>query len=214
MSHIYTSTTAALKQVDAILISTSKHCREMIKEAKGARIPSTRASEFDPDDHLAASYASSTTARLQHQSRELFFINRTLRLELDLIRNALSSTWIDMCRPIAHFVDRDPSGIAWSDSSLDAAGGYSISMKFWWYIEWPQEIKQFTLCFVKNNADNTLISILMSWSIPASSLTTYFYHLNPNPTDPYPSVLLYADNTTAESWAIKACKRSFLGREH
>ena len=154
MSHIYTSTTAALKQADAILISTSKDYREMMKEAKRACLPSTRASKFDP-----ASYASSKTARLQHQSRELFFINRTLHLELDLIHNALSSTWIDMCRPIAHFVDRDPSGIAWSDSSLDAAGGYSISMKFWWYIEWPQEIKQFTICFVKNNADNTLILI-------------------------------------------------------
>jgi hypothetical protein len=214
MSHIYTSTTAALKQVDATLISTSKHYREMLKEAKRARIPSTRASKFDPD-RLAASYASSTTARLQHQSRELFFINRTLRLELDLIRKALSSPWIDMCRPIAHLVDRDPSGIAWSDSSLDAAGGYSINMKFWWYIEWPQEIKQFTLRFVKNNADNTLISInVLEYAglIINYVAATYFYHLDPNPTDPYPSVLLYADNTTAESWAIKACKRSFLGR--
>lgn len=212
MSHIYTSTTAALKQADAILISTSKDYREMMKEAKRACLPSTRASKFDP-----ASYASSKTARLQHQSRELFFINRTLHLELDLIHNALSSTWIDMCRPIAHFVDRDPSGIAWSDSSLDAAGGYSISMKFWWYIEWPQEIKQFTICFVKNNADNTLILISINVLEYAGLIinyvaATYFYHLNPDPADPYPSVLLYADNTTAESWAIKACKRSFLGR--
>lgn len=213
MSHVYTSTTAALKQADAKLVNTNKQYRDMLKIAKRVRNPPSEG-KLDPDN-LAATYARSTTSRLQHQSRDKFIINRTLRIELDLIRSALSSDWIDMSRPIAHLVDRDPSGTGWSDSSLDAAGGYSIDMQFWWYIEWPSEVRKSTLRFVKNNEDNTLISInVLEYAglIINYVAATHFYLQDADPADPYPSVLLYADNTTAESWAIKACKKSFLGR--
>lgn len=40
----------------------------------------------------------------------------------------------------------------------------------------------------------------------------YLVHRAPNTSDPYPVVLLKADNRTAESWTIKACKRSLIGR--
>ena len=35
---------------------------------------------------------------------------------------------------------------------------------------------------------------------------------NEDHLDPCPSVLLFADNTAAESWAIKGCKSSAVGR--
>ena len=58
---------------------------------------------------LEASYAASTTATMVHKSHQRFFINRTLRAELRLVESALSSPWINMSRPIAHFVKRDPA---------------------------------------------------------------------------------------------------------
>ena len=121
-----------------------------------------------------------------------------------------------MSRPISHFVPRDPSGTGYADSCLRAAGGFSIDMGFWWYIEWPEKIQKATLRFVKNNKDGKLISInVLEYAalIINYVAATLHFQENKDPSDPYPSVLLYADNTTAEAWAIKASKVSFIGRE-
>jgi hypothetical protein len=214
LSHIYTSITAALKQSESHLVSTNKDFRQMLNKLKQHTFSGRQGSPL-ARDALEASYAASTTASMVHHSHRRFFINRTLRAELQLVESALSSPWIDMSRPIAHFVQRDPSGIAWSDSSLDAAGGYSVDMKFWWYIQWPEEVRQRTLRFVKNNSTNTLISInvLEYAALIINYVASTHYFLNhKDPEDPYPSVLLYADNTTAESWLRKSCKNSFVGR--
>ena len=40
----------------------------------------------------------------------------------------------------------------------------------------------------------------------------HFYHINPDPSDPFPMVLFYADNTASESWMEKACNSSLIGR--
>ena len=117
--------------------------------------------------------------------------------------------------PIGHFVPRDPSGIGWSDSCLDAAGGFSINMGFWWYIEWDDSVKKQTLRFIKNNKNNNLISInvLEYAALIINYVASTHYHLhNKDDSGPFPTVLLYADNTTAEAWAIKACKHSLIGR--
>ena len=82
-----------------------------------------------------------------------------MRAETNLIFHALSSPWIDMWRPLGHLIKRTPSGIGYSDSCLHAAGGYSLDMGFWWYIEWPESIKSQTLKFIFNDADGKLISI-------------------------------------------------------
>ena len=64
-----------------------------------------------------------------------------------------------MWRPIGHLITRSPSATGWSDSCLHAAGGYSLNMGFWWYMEWPQNIQQSTLKFIFNNKDGKLVSI-------------------------------------------------------
>lgn len=172
--------------------------------------------ESQERDKRHMTFAQSTTARMIHRTRLLFRINRTLRAELQLIRRALTADWVDMWRPIAHMVPRDPSGVGYSDSCLHAAGGFSFDMKFWWYYEWPQEVQKHTLRFVKNNECNGLTSInVLEYAaliINYVAAFHFFAHREPRRDDPSPVVLLYADNTTAEAWIEKACKRSFLGR--
>jgi len=88
-------------------------------------------------------------------------------------------------------------------------------MKFWWYIEWPDEIKDRTLIYVRNNKDGTLISInvLEYAAIIVNYAAAYhFFREHPDPSDPFPMVLLYADNTASESWMEKACNSSLIGR--
>jgi len=39
-----------------------------------------------------------------------------------------------------------------------------------------------------------------------------YYRLHPDPSNPFPVALIWIDNVSAESWCIKGCKKSFLGR--
>jgi hypothetical protein len=45
------------------------------------------------------------------------------------------------------------------DSSLDGAGGFSIVLRFWWHLSFPDEVIQHTLRFKSDSVDATLISI-------------------------------------------------------
>lgn len=71
----------------------------------------------------------------------------------------MASRDISKKRPIAHLIPREYNASADSDSSLKAAGGFSTTMKFWWYLEWPQEVQNRTLLKLKDNKKGMLISI-------------------------------------------------------
>ena len=114
--------------------------------------------------------------------------------------------------------------MAWArtDSCLRAAGGYCPALNFWWYIEWPQAIRLRTLLHVKNNANNTLISINILEYV-ALLVTFLLVHKaivsgDSLTSDPHPHVLVEGDNTAAESWSKKGAKHSpcsrALGRLH
>jgi hypothetical protein len=108
--------------------------------------------------------------------------------------------------------------MAWAlcDSSLDAAGGYCEKLSFWWYIEWPAEIRQRTLRYIRNGKDGRLIDInVLEY---ASILITYLIccHLISErgmlAEDPHPTVLISGDNSCSESWSTKGAKHSRVGR--
>lgn len=236
MAHLYTSVAAALKISVSHLLETSWDFRMMMKFLKGRAYELQHANTNDCDSphnsqdipHVSANsfqqsktnreitFAQSITAKAIHRSRLPIEFNTTLRHELRLIERALRDPTIKKRRPISHAIPRDPSGTGWSDSSLLAAGGYSVDMQFWWYIEWPEEVQRHTLRYIKNNKDGNLISInVLEYAgviINYIASTYFFRECKNDPSDPYPTVLLYADNTTAEAWAIKACKKSLIGR--
>ena len=112
-------------------------------------------------------------------------------------------------------VERHPSGFGHSDNCLQAAGGFSDEMKFWWYIEWQQEIQKQTCCFVKNNKEGKLISInVLEYAALIINYVgdTDYYRQHTTSADPYPVIRLYANNTTAKAWAkMKQCKSSMIG---
>lgn len=49
--------------------------------------------------------------------------------------------------------------MAWGDASLDALGGYSLDMGFWWCYQLPDTIFKQTLHHIKNGKKGNLISI-------------------------------------------------------
>ena len=188
MPHIYASLAHALKASRKRLIRTSKAFRDLLKLIKQNRVNSV-----EPVYH---------GKKTIHHSRSKYDFNSTLRIELRLIYRIFTSSWVDMTRPIGHMIKREPSAIGYSDSSLRAAGGYSIEMGFWWYIEWPPEVQNHTLRFVKNDKHNTLISINVleyAAGIINYIASMHFYATCPDKSDPTPTVLLYDDNAASES---------------
>lgn len=205
LSHLYTSIASALKVNRAYEIQTSKAFRDAMKA-------------LDNDEFVAPnerSYHQGVLHRLVHKSRKIHYLNSTAKEELRLIRLALMDPTISLRTPIAHLVPRDPSGKAWGDSSLDAAGGFSIDCRFWWYLEWSEDIRRRTLRYRRNNSDGKFISInaleFASVIINFAAMTLFFQQ-NQDPSNPFPVGLIFADNVSAEIWAIKGCKSSLLGR--
>ena len=203
LSHLYTSISSALKVNNAHEIQTNKAFRDAVRRV-------------NDNDLLTAdqqAWNAGVINRIVHRSRRTHFLNPTALEELRLIRLALSSC--SLRTPIAHLVQRDATGKGYSDSSLDAAGGWSTDCKFWWYLEWSEEIRLSTLKFHKNNQDGKLISINVleyaSVIINYAAMSLYFLQ-NQDPANPFPVALLFADNVAAEIWTIKGCKRSLLGR--
>ena len=192
VSHLYTSITAAISKNKAHQIHTSADFRSMLKLEKNK----------EAAEHHRT-FAQSFTARTTHRSPLRHDFNRTMKEELRLIVSALSAKWVHKRRPIAHMIPRDPTGTGDSDSSLSAAGGYSFDMKFWWYLEWPPDVRKFTLKFIKNNRNGDLISInVLEYAaliINYVAATHFFTQRVGSTSNPTPTVLLFADNTTAES---------------
>ena len=204
LSHLYTSLGAALGSNKAYLLNTSKAFREALDLAtSSSSLPEHR------------SYAQSATARQVHSSRRTYYLNQTAKEELNLITRALRDDTIPKHSPIAYLIPREPSGTAWGDSCLYAAGGYSIDMQFWWYVKWPDSIVQYTLLFMRKNPDKgKLISInaleYATVIINYCAALLYFRDEIAPDGDPHPTVHILADNTSAESWAGSGCKKGLM----
>ena len=88
-------------------------------------------------------------------------------------------------------------------------------MKFWWYIEWPKDIRKYTLKYQRKNKDGKLISInVLEYAAMIINYVacSYYFHIHPDPSDPFPLVRLFGDNSSAESWMTKTCTSSLAGR--
>ena len=207
MSQFYITTTKCLLVNSKKLCTTRKSFREALKLARQAATDERSAKKIK--------FAQSKTARDIHGCRFEHYISKEMRETIDVIIKALDSPHVNTRAFIGHLIPRDPSGTAWSDSSLRAAGGYSTDMKFWWYIEWPEEIRRRTLLHLRNNKNGRLISInVLEYAgiIITYIAATHYFLANPRDTDSQPVARLIADNSASKSWIVKACTRSAIGR--
>ena len=204
LSHLYISVAAAIGANVLYKLRTNKQFRQLLKDARD---------DAASDD--VRTFAAAATSRVVHASHNRHYISRTLREELQLLTRVLQSPHVCLRTPIGHLIRRDPSSTAWSDSCLYAAGGFSVDMGFWWYIEWPPEVHKHTLIYRRNNKDGKLVSInVLEYAalLINYAATTLYYLSHPDPSDPSPLVLFNADNTAAESWMEKSCTSSLIGR--
>ena len=99
-------------------------------------------------------------AKMVNNHKVIYQINETMREELKLFAQALSaSPNIEFSTPIAFIIPRPSSVSIFGDSSLLACGGYSITLKFWWHLDFPVKIISWTLLHISSKKDERFISI-------------------------------------------------------
>ncbi len=95
-----------------------------------------------------------------HHGSYQYNINRTMRYKIEFFCDKLKpDSGIKWETPIAHLIHRKPFATTIGDSSLEGAGGFSVTLGFWWHICCPDEVVQRTLRFKTSNDDGMLLSI-------------------------------------------------------
>jgi hypothetical protein len=108
-----------------------------------------------------------------------------------------------------------PTFISFGDSCLDGAGGYSLSLGFWWHLPFPVEVKLCTLLHKQDNADGQLISnnVNKFVTVIINYCAALYMVLSTNLTnDPYPALLNITNNAPVLRWTTGACRKSRIGR--
>jgi hypothetical protein len=155
-------------------------------------------------------------AKMVNRNNHNYLMNRTMRDKLNFIAHALKpDSSIKFKTPIAHLIPRTPMASIIGDSLLLACGGYSITLKFWWHFSFPENVVKQTLLHLKDNSDESLISIncLEYFTIIVNYCTSLVvFSTRKVNNDPPPVVLCITDNTSALNWTLHTSKKSSIGR--
>jgi hypothetical protein len=66
--------------------------------------------------------------------------------------------------PIAHLIPQTPFATTIGDSLFEGAGGFSITLGFWWHICFPDKVVQRTLRLKSSNNNNMLVCRSTYWN--------------------------------------------------
>ncbi len=121
---------------------------------------------------------------------------------MTLIISILNDNSISRHCPIAHLIPRDPTAFTFSNSSSHTAGGYSTDLKFWWHINWPEQV-QARAAKARTNEMISINALEYAAIIINLVATTSTILASPSDQDPYPTVLYFTDNVTLEAWIRK-----------
>ena len=194
-----------------IKISSSKSMRTWIRD--------THLSDPDLISVTRKHFAFSKIMKAVWNTKTKFFITTPLRNELRYLHHIFSSKKYKIQSPISHVIPRDPDYIAYGDACLDGAGGFSTKLKFWWFIPWPDEIKNRNIKNFQtkyNTPSGDILSInLLEYIAIIISYTAAIHLLHTNqitPNHPYPTIKIYSDNKSAIAWTTKASASSKAGK--
>jgi len=212
--------TIALKH--SILLALQANTKNIFaKQCNTHFISDSKLLALDFDSLRKKHFAISQLLRQTWHSRTKYRVSPSLRKELKFLQYLFKHrTKFKFSSPIAHIIPRDYDYSAKGDACLDGAGGFSSSLKFWWYIQWPDKIKMKTIKhFVKTYKTisggfvsiNLLeyVTIIISYAACVIQLQNMHNDLpHPNPT-----LLIESDNTTAVSWTRKAASSTPAGKQ-
>jgi hypothetical protein len=133
------------------------------------------------------------------------YLSAAVREELAFIIKVFSNP--DTYRwesPIAHLIRHEQDYEACQDSCLQGVGGFSPNLRFWWIVEWSNQIYRRTK-LPRNDKHHISINLLEYAAIIiglAGSIVAWeMLPINIRPS--HPMILFWTDNTTAKSWTKK-----------
>jgi hypothetical protein len=161
------------------------------------------------------SFAIKHAAKLTHHASYQYNINRTMRYKIKFFRDKLKpDSGIKWEMPIAHLIPQTLFATTIGDSSLEGAGGFSVTLGFWWHIHFPAEVVRSTLRFKTSNNNGMLVSIKVLEFVTVIINYCAALHVvrtSPVTDDLHPVILNVTDNSSALSWTLHTCKRSKIG---
>ncbi len=197
MLHLYTSLAYALKSNTKLLEKSSSGFRDLIKQI------------------LTKNYSGKIFDHLNRNNHN-YLVNRTMWDELNFIAHALNpDSGIKFDTPITHLIPRTPTASIVGNSLLLACGGYSITLKFWWHLSFPENVVKQTLLHLKDNSDESFISIncLEYFTIIVNYCASFIvFSTRKVNNDPHPVVFCITDNTSVLNWTLHTSKKSSIGR--
>jgi hypothetical protein len=99
-------------------------------------------------------------AKLTHHASYQYNINRIMHYKIKFFCDKLKpDSGIEWEMPIAHLIPQTPFATTIGDSLLEGAGGFSITLGFWWHICFPDKVVQHTLQFKTSNNNCMLVLI-------------------------------------------------------
>jgi len=173
-----------------------------------------------PQD-LRYRFLQRTIAKEIYKCEAPVFIEKSMRSEINIIKEILSQPdKYNLSTPIAHVVSREPDFITYSDACLEAAGGFSKDLKFWWNVEWPPSIKSLTLknlrverrCKLSNKLVSINLLEFLTEIISYATVTVRFLQDETLCAQPYPILLNWTDNQTSQAWIKKTATRTPKGK--
>ena len=214
ISQFYAAIAHALMQNKYTLKNSSKEFQDLTSLIQRKNIKPGR--KYNKDYEKIIRFALKKSARMVHHAPIKYNIVPSMREEIDFFEVYLKpESGIAWETPISFLIERTPFASSYGDACLDAAGGYSIDLKFWWHIKFPLEVVFKTLKYLPDNKSGKLISINVLEFVVViidycAALTVI---LTEDVTDdPHPVLLNIADNTAAHTWTMHTCKSSKLGK--
>ena len=211
LSHLYASIAHTLSENKRLLLESSHEFREIAVSLKTGLFNTPCKDQIK---HI--SFTMKRAAKLVHHSKYKYHINKTMRREIKFFREKLHpSSGILWETPIAHIIPRTPTPMTFGDSCLEGAGGYSVSLGFWWHILFLDKVIQRTFIYKKDNTDGLLvfINVLKFITVIINYCASLHMIITTNITeDPYPVLLNVTNNTSALSWTNHTCRKSKMGR--
>ena len=210
LTHLYSSITYALTENKHLLVETSPSVCEIFLSIKTGTFACS-----EKDQVKQINFAMKTAARLVHHAKFEYNINKTIHQEIEFFcAKLLPKSNIVGENPIAHIIPWMPTFTSFGNNCLEGAGGYSLSLGFWWHIPFPHAAKQHTLLHKQDNKDGLLILINVLEFVTVIinyCATLHFVPTSAAINNTLPVMLNVTNNPSALSWTTGACKRSKVG---
>jgi hypothetical protein len=212
LSHLYLSIAYAFSKNKRLLTKKSSAEFRDIVLAIQTNAFVTPCKDLAWHTSFAMKHAEKLTYHLSYQ----YNINRTMRYEIEFFCNKLKpDSGIEWEMPIAHLIPQTPFPMTIRDSLLEGAGGFSITLGFWWHIRFPDEVVWLALQFKTNNDNGmiVLINVLEFVMVIINYCTAlHVVWTSPVTDDPHLVILNITDKSSALSWTLHTCKRSKIGQ--